>query len=49
LPAALAACEALDAFGAFSVCACADIEPAKKVNANATIKIDFIASSKIVF
>jgi hypothetical protein len=40
---------AVDAFGV-GVCAYADIEPAKKVNANAIIKNNFITiSSNIVF
>jgi hypothetical protein len=38
--------EAFDAFGAFGVCACADIEPAKITNAKATMKNDFITSPK---
>jgi hypothetical protein len=38
--------EAFDVF-AFGVCACADIEPAKTVNAKATMKSDFITSPEI--
>jgi hypothetical protein len=40
--------EALDAFEVLGVCACADIEQAKMVNAKAILKIDFITSPKVI-
>jgi hypothetical protein len=39
---------ALVVFVAGGVCACAGIEQAKKANAKATLKIDFITSPRLV-